>query len=105
MEYCRSYSLRGTITVLNLKKEVILDSIFPNITQYKELYLFIFEIKFQGYIIETQISAIVIDDKGNQLEDMAEFILNIENYDKIFNFLTSFTIFDIFLYYISLSYI
>jgi len=86
LEYCRSYSLRGTITVLNLRKESILNSLVPNITPYKELYLFIFEIKFQGYIIETQISAIVIDDKGNQLEDMAEFILDIENYDKIFNF-------------------
>ncbi len=86
LEYCRSYSLRGTITVLNLKKDLVVNQLDQTITQNKELYLFIFEIKFQGYIIETQISAIVTDDKGNQMENMAEFILNIEHYDKIFNF-------------------
>jgi hypothetical protein len=86
LQYCRSYSFKGTITVLYLKKEEILDLIAPNIIQINELYLFTFEIKFQGYIIEKQISSIIINEKGNELEDMAGIILNIENYDKIFNF-------------------
>ncbi|MBA7701383.1 hypothetical protein ES703_110119 [subsurface metagenome] len=78
LEYCRSYSLRGTITVLNLKKDLLLNSFTLDTTKYNELFLFIFEIKFQGYIIETQISATVLDEKGNELQAIAEYILNIE---------------------------
>ncbi|MFW9942574.1 MAG: hypothetical protein ACFFFT_16160, partial [Candidatus Thorarchaeota archaeon] len=50
------------------------------------LYLFIFIVKFQGYIIESQILPIVVDETGKEIKNFESFILNIENYEKIFQF-------------------
>ena len=55
-----------------------------NSSQENQLYLFIFTIKFQGYIIENQISAITVDKNGNEIENFTDTILNIKNFDKIF---------------------
>ena len=86
IDFCRENLFKGNFTILNLKKSSIINKYKKLIQDYHHLYLFIFEIKFQGYIIETQISAIVIDDEGNEIEEFADFLLDIEKYNDIFEF-------------------
>ena len=52
----------------------------------EELFLFIFSVKFQGYIIENQIVTIVVDKPGNEIIKLADTILNIKNFNEIFLF-------------------
>jgi hypothetical protein len=53
---------------------------------HKELYLFVFIVKFQGYIIESQVMPIIVDKNGKVIENFESVVLDIENYDKIFQF-------------------
>jgi hypothetical protein len=41
-------------------------------------------VKFQGYIIENQISAIVVDNNGNEVKEFVDHILHIKNFNDIF---------------------
>ena len=84
LDYCISEEFQGNFSILNLKKQEL--EKFYNIKSIQEnqLYLFIFTVKFQGYIIENQMSAIVVDENGNEVENFAEVILNIKNFNEIF---------------------
>jgi len=86
IDFCRSRSLEGLFTVLVLKKDLIPDVIKEKIIEKNDFYLFIFKIKFQGYILENQFSATVIDKSGNEIENFSDFILDIENFKEIFDF-------------------
>ena len=86
LKYCKSSSFSGFFSILTINKQALSDFLIKSIEKFSELYLFIFKIKFQGYIIEEQISAIIIDKDGNEFKELTNFVLNIENYDKIFNF-------------------
>jgi len=86
IEYCSSQEFSGNFTLLHLKKNVFLKDFAQLFAKHDKLYLFIFSIKFQGYIIETQLSTIVVDENGNEIENLAHYILDIENYGKIFWF-------------------
>ncbi|GAH37865.1 unnamed protein product, partial [marine sediment metagenome] len=46
----------------------------------KDLYLFVFNIKFQGYILENQFSAVLVDDEGNEIPNLAEIVLDIKKF-------------------------
>lgn len=72
--------------MLHLKKNALPKDLSPILAKHDKLYLFIFSIKFQGYIVETQLSTIVVDENGNEIENLAQYVLNIENYDNIFLF-------------------
>ncbi len=86
LDYCKNRSFPGTFTLLNLKKKALPKHLLSIIDSHKELYLFVFSIKFQGYIVENQITAIILGRNGREIENMGDFILDIENYDKIFQF-------------------
>ena len=86
LDYTMESLFPGSFTVLLLRRDALQEKLDLVVHQYKEIYLFIFTIKFQGYIIENQISAVLVDQNGNELEKLTDFILNIENFDKIFNF-------------------
>jgi len=51
-----------------------------------QIYLFIFVIKFQGYILENQYSAVVIDKNGREQENLADFLLDINAFEKLYDF-------------------
>ena len=86
IDFCKDDTFEGSYTILKLKRQILPKSlVFESINQ-SELYLFIFTIKFQGYIIENQILPVIVDIYGNEVVGMADFILNIDNYDKIFQF-------------------
>ena len=70
--------------MLKIKKQA-LKKIYnlASIKEY-EIFIFIFNIKFQGYIIENQISAIAVDKYGNELENFADKILDIRNLNDIY---------------------
>ncbi|MFX0043102.1 MAG: SNF2-related protein [Candidatus Hodarchaeota archaeon] len=86
LDYIMGNLISGSFTVLLLKRNALPESFAFINHQYTELYLFIFTIKFQGYIIENQISAVLVDQNGKEVEKLSDFILNIENFEKIFNF-------------------
>ncbi len=85
LDYCINDEFQGNFSMLILKKHELdkynLKSILEN-----QLYIFIFTVKFQGYIIENQISAIVVDKDGNEIENFAEAVLGIKNINTLFIF-------------------
>ncbi len=86
LDYCINDEFHGNFSILGLKKKTLEKYYDLKSIKKEELYLFIFTIKFQGYIIENQISVVLVDQNGNELEKLTDFILNIENFEKIFNF-------------------
>jgi len=86
LDYCINDEFHGNFSILGLKKKILEKYYDLKSIKKEDLYLFIFTIKFQGYIIENQISAVLVDQNGNELEKLTDFILNIENFEKIFNF-------------------
>ncbi|MCK4287547.1 MAG: hypothetical protein KAX18_15150, partial [Candidatus Lokiarchaeota archaeon] len=83
---CMNDSFKGNYTLLNLKRDYLPDKLTTNLAPHNEFYLFIFSVKFQGYIIENQILPVLVDKDGRELKELQNFILNIENYDTIFEF-------------------
>jgi len=83
---CRSDHFKGNSTILMVKRELISDSIKKLVQKIDEAYIFVYEIKFQGYIVEIQYSSIVLDKYGNVIANLESFLLDIENYDIIYDF-------------------
>jgi len=84
LDYCISEEFQGNFSILNLKKVELEKFYNINSIQETQLYLFIFTVKFQGYIIENQISAIAVDQNGHEVENFIDVILNIKNFNEIF---------------------
>jgi superfamily II DNA or RNA helicase len=83
LDFCRSSALDGTFTVLNLKKDFLPIHLRSHFSNGKEFYLFIFNVNYQGYILENQYSAVVVDDKGKELPDLADIVLDINNFQDL----------------------
>jgi hypothetical protein len=83
LNFCMSDSFKGTYTILNLKRKSLPAKLFPITSPQNEYYLFIFVVKFQGYIIENQILPVLVDKDGREVKDLQDFVLNMENYEKI----------------------
>ncbi len=84
LDYLISDSFKGTISILRLKKNALPSSIISEISTNTALYLFIFNVKFQGYIVEQQFVPIVIDLFGNELPLTTGYILDIKHFKDIF---------------------
>ncbi len=84
IRFCISDEFPGKVSRLTLKRDLIIPYFKDTSKIGEELYLFIFSVKYQGYIIENQISAIVLDKNGNEIKDFADFFLDIKNYNKLF---------------------
>ncbi len=87
IDICKRPDFEGEFTVLNVKKDSLKAYSFKNLDGDSNKYLFVFIVKYQGYIIERRIVAVVLDDKGEVCEELSDIILNIENYEKIFDFM------------------
>ena len=85
LDYISSTSFPGFLSFLSVSREILPDYLKSIITEKQDLYLFIFKVKFQGYIIENQVSATTIDKDGKEFPDLTNFILDIENYHKIYS--------------------
>lgn len=86
LEFCISKLFKGQFSVLHLKKSQIPKKLNTKLNDVDELYLFLFNVKFQGYIIEKQYVGIIVDKNGNEIEALSDFILDIDNFNDIFNF-------------------
>ena len=69
-----------------MKREMLPELIKKALVSQNKIYLFIFVIKFQGYILENQYSAVVIDKNGRELENLADIILDINAFEKLYDF-------------------
>ncbi|MHA1479234.1 MAG: hypothetical protein ACTSPU_13655, partial [Promethearchaeota archaeon] len=86
LNFCRSDKLVGTFTRLYLKREMLPEHLKKTLVSQNQIYLFIFVIKFQGYILENQYSAVVIDKNGREQENLADFLLDINDFEKLYDF-------------------
>ncbi|MHA1471775.1 MAG: hypothetical protein ACTSQW_01610, partial [Promethearchaeota archaeon] len=86
LNYCRSDKFDGSFTRLHLKREILPEPFKKMLISQTDIYLFVFIVKFQGYILENQYSAIIIDKNGKELEKIAEIILEINAFEKIYDF-------------------
>ncbi|MEJ2278765.1 MAG: helicase-related protein [Candidatus Lokiarchaeota archaeon] len=87
LNFSRSSRFKGEITKLSVKKEELLKLLNPLIEfKLDQLYLLIFSIEFQGFINEKKISAILIDKKGNEYEEIVNELLDITNLNSLFEF-------------------
>ncbi|MHA1688496.1 MAG: SNF2-related protein [Promethearchaeota archaeon] len=86
LDYCISDSFKGSVSILKIKKNSLPPTIISEISKYEILYLFIFNVKFQGYISEEQVVPIVVDVSGNELPLTTSYILEIKNFKNIFMF-------------------
>lgn len=86
IDFCRQDSFKGEFAYLKIKKDYLINNFQIDFQDDKTFYLLIFNVKFQGYIIEHQYIAIIIDENGKEFEELAEFILQIENFPKLFEF-------------------
>jgi hypothetical protein len=84
LDFCMSKALEGTFTILNLKKSALPTHLMSQFTPGKELYLFIFNVKYQGYILENQFSIIVVDSSGKEVPELADYVLDINNFHSLF---------------------
>ncbi|MHA1525565.1 MAG: helicase-related protein, partial [Promethearchaeota archaeon] len=85
LNYCRSSQFQGSYSILNVKKSVLKELSSLSVDK-SELYMFIFTIKFQGFIVENQLIAIIVDDSGNEVKFMENYITNIENFKSLYDF-------------------
>jgi len=86
IDFCRNDSFKGNYTLLEIKKENLPNHINIGLAAKKEFYLFIFVVKFQGYIIESQILSIILDKEGTELESFERTLADIQSYDNLFQF-------------------
>ncbi|MFX0176950.1 MAG: SNF2-related protein [Candidatus Hodarchaeota archaeon] len=86
LDYCISRKFGGFFTILKIDKSKLAGEFKSILVNNNEVYLFIFNIKFQGYIIENQFLALILDEYGNEIENLADYILDIENFKEIFEF-------------------
>ena len=86
LNFCRSDKFDGTFTRLYLKREMLPKPFKKTLLSQNQIYLFIFIIKFQGYILENQYSAVVIDKDGRELENLADIILDINAFENLYDF-------------------
>ncbi len=86
IDFCMSKALEGTFSVLNLKRSALSNQFKSHISLGSELYLFVFDIKYQGYIIENQISSVVVDNEGEEITDLADYVLDINNFQNLIVF-------------------
>ena len=84
IDFCRSNSFASNFTYLNLKRSHLPNRF--NSLSNNNAYVLIFNVKFQGYIIENQYIPIVVNQQGTEIEGLADFILDIEKYNQIYKF-------------------
>ena len=85
IDFCKSTSFKGNFTVLKVKEKLLPEFLKNEIRIHNQLFLFIFNVKFQGYILETQYSAIILDIDGNELINLPDTLLDINNFAKLFD--------------------
>ncbi|MFX1566945.1 MAG: SNF2-related protein [Promethearchaeota archaeon] len=77
---------KGNFSILHLNKRELQKKFDMGLIRDDQLYLFIFSIKFQGYIIENQILSTIVDMKGNEINNLAEIVLDINGFNEMFLF-------------------
>jgi hypothetical protein len=86
LDYCLSDEFKGNLSVLYIRRKGLEKIYNLGSIQENELYLYIFSVKFQGFIIENQISAIVVDKNGREITNFSDTILNITNFTDYYLF-------------------
>ncbi|MBD3253596.1 MAG: hypothetical protein GF383_00805 [Candidatus Lokiarchaeota archaeon] len=79
IHFCLDAEFQGRFTRFVLNKDKSNGDINKKNKNLKHLYLFVFNVKFQGFIVEYQIIPVLIDSQGNQYNDLADLILDIED--------------------------
>ncbi|MFW9902371.1 MAG: helicase-related protein, partial [Candidatus Thorarchaeota archaeon] len=86
LDYIITDEFKGNFSILHLNKTELQKKFDIGLIRGDQLYLFIFSVKFQGYIIENQILSTIVDKKGNEINNLAEVILDINGFNEMFLF-------------------
>jgi len=86
IEFCIGETFSGSFSILTLNKDVINKNNTIIDDNNDILFLFVFNNSFHGYIIENVITAIIVDERGIELKNLEEIILDIKDYDILYNF-------------------
>jgi SNF2 family DNA or RNA helicase len=91
VDFCTSRNFSGNLTSLTIDKERLPQRFLDEDSKAnEELFLFILNMKFQGFIIENQISAILMDEDGKIFQELADYITDIKNL-SVFDFNSKFS--------------
>jgi SNF2 family DNA or RNA helicase len=74
----------GNFSLLNINRSSIPKKYQNEIKGLNNCFLFVFKLTFHGFIIEEKVISILIDEKGNKVDKLAEFLLDIDNYKNIY---------------------
>ncbi len=86
LNMCVSTEFPGDFAVIPLLKNALSEKMMLQLKDSNIFYLFVFQIKFQGFIVETEIAAIIMDEKGREIEGLADLVLNIKNHREYLSF-------------------
>jgi SNF2 family DNA or RNA helicase len=83
IDYCKSNNFRANFSILKIYEHFLPSECKGMLLLGTPLYLFIYKIKFQGYILENHFFSIVINNQGEEIVGLSEFLLDIHNYEKL----------------------
>ncbi|MGV9198473.1 MAG: DEAD/DEAH box helicase [Promethearchaeia archaeon] len=86
LNLCKDDEFFGDFTVLNIDLDEFPEDLKKQINHINELYFFVFKIKFQGYIVESRISTIVVDKNGNEIKYLNDVLLDLDKIDNFIDF-------------------
>jgi SNF2 family DNA or RNA helicase len=85
IKFCMRDAFPGEYSAVNLKKALIPSRYKNKIKDIDQSFLIIFQLTFQGYIVEYKIKPILLNEKGEKiLDDLPEFLLNFKKNNQIY---------------------
>jgi len=78
------YDVSGNFSLLDINRSYIPKKYQNEIEYLNHCFLFVFKLTFHGFIIEEKIISILLDEKGNKIDKLAEFLLDINNFNNIY---------------------
>jgi len=78
------YDVPGNFSILDIKRSYIPKKCQNEIEYLNHCFLFVFKLTFHGFIIEEKIISILLDEKVNKIDNFTKFLLDIDNFKKIY---------------------
>ncbi|TXT66326.1 MAG: putative Helicase domain-containing protein [Promethearchaeota archaeon] len=78
IQYCTKENFLGNYSILTIDKSSLPKNFLRElqITDTNTYYLYVFELTFQGFIVEQKIIPMLLDEKGNYIDKIPELLLD-----------------------------
>ncbi len=71
-------------SILNINKSSIPKKYQKEIKDLNHFFLIVFKLTFHGFIVEEKIISLLVDEKGNKIDKLAEFLLGFNNFNNFY---------------------